>query len=176
MPLDETLPFVPLAMSLVTLSDTRDLTNDKSGDLLVAMIRDAGHSLHGRHLLKDSLDDIVGLLEKIKAEKKTSVVILNGGTGITARDITPEALSLFAKNHHGKEIVGFGELFRQLSYEKIGASTVQSRAIGFVAGGMLLFALPGSPSAVKDAWQMILLSQLDNRQRPCNFAELLPRI
>ncbi|MDI9313273.1 MAG: molybdopterin-binding protein [Hydrotalea sp.] len=176
MPRDDSRPFIPLAITLVTLSDTRDMANDKSGAVLAEMVLAAGHKIHARHLLKDEAKDIVDCLEKIRQGEESKVVILTGGTGITARDITPEALQAFSQKHQGKEIVGFGELFRQLSYEKIGTSTIQSRAIGFVAGGLLLFALPGSPGAVKDAWQMILLSQLDNRHRPCNFVELLPRI
>ena len=176
MPRDDTRPFVALAITLVTLSDSRDMASDKSGAVLAEMILAAGHKIHARHLLKDEAAAIIDILEMVRGEKKSPVVILTGGTGITARDVTPEALQEFSQKHRGKEIVGFGELFRQLSYEKIGTSTIQSRAIGFVAGGLLLFALPGSPAAVRDAWQMILLSQLDNRHRPCNFVELLPRV
>lgn len=176
MPLDNTRPFLPLAITVITLSDTRDAKTDKSGDILVELITAAGHHIHDRQLLQDSQSDIITALEKIHHEKKSPVVILTGGTGITARDITPEALQAFSKKYNGKEVVGFGELFRQLSYEKIGTSTMQSRAVAYVAGGLLLFALPGSPSAVRDAWQMLLLSQLDNRHRPCNFVELLGRI
>ncbi|HEX2941865.1 MAG TPA: molybdenum cofactor biosynthesis protein B [Rhodopila sp.] len=170
--LDESRPFIPVNIAVLTVSDTRTAANDTSGDTLVERITKAGHKVAARELLKDDVGPIEALLRRWIADPEIDVVITTGGTGITGRDITPEALDRVLE----KRIEGFGELFRMLSYQKIGTSTMQSRAIGGVAGGTYLFALPGSTGAVKDGWDDILVSQLDNRHRPCNLVELMPRL
>ncbi|HYZ21726.1 MAG TPA: molybdenum cofactor biosynthesis protein B [Rhodopila sp.] len=172
MPLDETRPFIPVNIAVLTVSDTRTLADDRSGDALVERIGKAGHRLAARELLKDDVAAIEAQLRRWITNPAIDVVITTGGTGITGRDVTPEAFERVME----KRIEGFGELFRMLSYQKIGTSTMQSRAIGGVAGGTYLFALPGSTGAVKDGWDDILLSQLDNRHRPCNLVELMPRL
>lgn len=169
---EESRPFIPVAIAVMTVSDTRDLSNDKSGDTLVARLQDAGHELAGRTIVKDEVGAIANQLKTWIADQGIDVVISTGGTGLTGRDVTPEAF----KSVYEKEIEGFGELFRLISYEIIGTSTVQSRATGGVAGGTFLFALPGSPSACKDGWDHILKDQLDYRFKPCNFVELMPRL
>lgn len=169
---EESRPFIPVAIAVMTVSDTRDLSNDKSGDTLVARLQDAGHELAGRTIVKDEVGAIANQLKTWIADQGIDVVISTGGTGLTGRDVTPEAF----KSVYEKEIEGFGELFRLISYEIIGTSTVQSRATGGVAGGTFLFALPGSPSACKDGWDRILKDQLDYRFKPCNFVELMPRL
>lgn len=156
----------------MTVSDTRSVSDDKSGDILVARLREAGHELADRAIVKDETKAIVEQLNAWIADQDIDVVISTGGTGLTGRDVTPEAF----KSVYEKEIEGFGELFRLISYEIIGTSTVQSRATGGVAGGTFLFALPGSPSACKDGWDRILKDQLDYRFKPCNFVELMPRL
>jgi molybdenum cofactor biosynthesis protein B len=170
--LDETRPFLPVRIAVLTVSDTRDLAQDRSGDALAARIADAGHQLAQRKICRDEADDIEKILRAWIADPAIDCVITTGGTGITGRDVTPEAFARVLD----KTIDGFGEVFRMLSYAKIGASTIQSRAIGGVAGGTYLFALPGSTGAVKDAWDDILVFQLDNRFRPCNLIELMPRL
>ncbi len=170
--IDERMSFRPLAIALLTVSDSRDLTQDRSGDLLAARIEEAGHRLVRRALVRDELDLIVARFREWIADPEIEVVISTGGTGVTGRDVTPEALAQVVE----KRIPGFGELFRWLSYAKIGTSTIQSRADAGVAGGTYIFCLPGSPGACRDAWDMILREQLDIRHRPCNFAELLPRL
>jgi len=170
--LDPSKPFVPLAIAVLTVSDTRDLAADKSGALLQERIEAAGHKCAARALVKDEVKAIRAQLKAWIKDKKIDVVIATGGTGVTGRDVTPEAFH----SVYEKEIAGFGELFRWQSYEKIGTSTIQSRATAGVAGGTYLFALPGSPSACRDAWDGILVHQLDNRFRPCNFVELMPRL
>jgi molybdenum cofactor biosynthesis protein B len=170
--IDENRPFLPVAIAVLTVSDTRSLDTDTSGATLAARIVDAGHRLAARTIVKDDVAAIAGQLRAWIADPAIDVVITSGGTGITGRDVTPEAFDLVLD----KRIEGFGELFRMLSYEKIGTSTMQSRALGGVAGGTYLFALPGSTGAVKDAWDDILLFQLDNRHRPCNLVELMPRL
>ena len=170
--LDETRGFVPVNIAILTISDTRDASNDTSGDTLAARITASGHHLAARAIVKDDLDALEAQLRRWIADPDIDVVITSGGTGITGRDATPEAFSRVLE----KTIEGFGELFRMLSYQKIGTSTMQSRALGGVAGGTYLFALPGSTGAVKDGWDDILVHQLDIRHRPCNLVELMPRL
>ncbi len=172
MPIDESRNFVPVRIAVLTVSDTRDLASDRSGDTLVARIAAAGHELAAREILRDEATLIEAQLRGWIADPTVDCVITTGGTGITGRDVTPEAFARVLE----KEITGFGELFRMLSYAKIGTSTIQSRAIGGVAGGTYLFALPGSTGACKDAWDDILVHQLDSRFRPCNLVELMPRL
>ena len=169
---DSSRPFLPVNIAVLTVSDSRTLDTDTSGDVLAERIQAAGHKLINRKLVSDDADAIVTALRAWIAEPGIDVVITTGGTGVTGRDVTPEAVRAVAD----KEIPGFGELFRWLSYAKIGTSTVQSRALAAVAHGTYVFALPGSPSACKDAWDDILVHQLDSRNRPCNFVELMPRL
>jgi len=170
--IDESRPFVPVRIAVMTVSDTRTLDNDKSGNLLVELLTVAGHVLAARAIVPDDRDRITAQLESWITDDSIEVVISTGGTGVTGRDVTPEAFEAL----YEKPIHGFGELFRMLSYQKIGTSTIQSRATGGVARGTYLFALPGSPGACHDGWDMILRDQLDYRFRPCNFVELLPRL
>jgi molybdenum cofactor biosynthesis protein B len=170
--LDETRPFLPVNIALLTVSDTRDEAQDRSGRTLAELTAAAGHHVVARRILRDEKDEIAAQLKVWIADPEIDVVIATGGTGVTGRDVTPEAFH----SVYEKEIPGFGELFRWQSYEKIGTSTIQSRATAGVAGGTYLFALPGSPSACRDAWEGILAHQLDNRFRPCNFVELMPRL
>ncbi len=172
MPLDQNRPFIPVHIAVLTVSDTRTLANDTSGATLVERIEKAGHVVAERALDKDDAGVIEARLRGWIANPAIDVVITTGGTGVTGRDVTPEAFDRVLE----KRIEGFGELFRMLSYQKIGTSTIQSRAIGGVAGGTYLFALPGSTGAVKDGWDDILVHQLDNRFRPCNLVELMPRL
>lgn len=172
MPIDQSRPFIPVQVAVLTVSDTRDLASDRSGDVLASRIEAAGHRLAARDLVRDDATLIEAKLRAWIADPQVDCVITTGGTGITGRDVTPEAFDRVLE----KEIGGFGELFRMLSYRKIGTSTIQSRAIGGVAGGTYLFALPGSTGACKDAWDDILVSQLDSRHRPCNLVELMPRL
>ncbi len=170
--IDETRPFVPVRIAVLTVSDTRTLEDDKSGNVLVERLQAAGHRLADRDIVKDDFDIIVARLRAWIADTDVDVVIATGGTGVTGRDVSPEAF----QSVYEKEIAGFGEVFRMLSYEKIGTSTIQSRATAGVAGGTYLFAVPGSPGACRDAWDGILASQLDYRHRPCNFVELMDRL
>lgn len=170
--LDDSRPFIPVNIAVLTVSDTRTLANDTSGDALADRIAKAGHHVADRVVEKDDAGKIEVLLRKWIADPHVDVVITTGGTGITGRDVTPEAFDRVLE----KKIEGFGELFRMLSYQKIGTSTMQSRAIGGVSGGTYLFALPGSTGAVKDGWDDILVWQLDNRHMPCNLVELMPRL
>ena len=170
--IDETIAFLPVQMAVLTVSDTRDASNDTSGDTLAARIAAAGHLVRARAICRDDADVITGHLRGWVSDPEIDVVITTGGTGVTGRDVTPEAFDRVLE----KRIEGFGELFRMLSYQKIGTSTIQSRALAGVAGGTYLFALPGSTGAVKDAWDDILVWQLDVRHRPCNFVELMPRL
>lgn len=172
MPIDDTLRFIPVRIAVLTVSDTRGPAEDRSGDTLVARLAEAGHVLADRAIEKDDADAIVARLDRWIDDAQIDCVITTGGTGVTGRDVTPEAVSQVAD----KMIPGFGELFRWLSYKTIGTSTVQSRACACVARGTYVFALPGSTGAVKDAWDGILKDQLDNRHRPCNFVELMPRL
>ena len=170
--IDETRPFLPVAIAVLTVSDTRTEADDTSGDALAARIVGAGHRLAARAIERDDADAIAARLTGWIDDPAIDVVITTGGTGITGRDVTPEAFDRVLE----KRIEGFGELFRMLSYQKIGTSTMQSRAIGGVARGTYLFALPGSTGAVKDGWDDILVWQLDSRHRPCNLVELMPRL
>ena len=165
-------PFVPVNIAVLTVSDSRTIETDGSGNVLAERITSAGHRLVERKLVADDVDAIVTALRAWAAEPGIDVIITTGGTGVTGRDVTPEAVRAVAD----KEIPGFGELFRWLSYSKIGTSTVQSRALAVVAHGTYVFALPGSPTACRDAWDDILVHQLDIRYKPCNFAELMPRL
>lgn len=172
MPIDPARPFVPVRIAVLTVSDTRDLASDRSGDMLVERLTAAGHVLAARALVKDEVPAIVEALEAWVADPAVDCVITTGGTGVTGRDVTPEALEQVCD----KPIPGFGELFRWLSFQSIGTSTIQSRACAGVARGTYIFALPGSTGAVRDGWDGILASQLDSRHRPCNFVELMPRL
>ncbi|QLC21643.1 molybdenum cofactor biosynthesis protein B [Parasphingopyxis sp. CP4] len=172
MPIDESATFKPVNIAVLTVSDTRNLEQDSSGDILVKRLTDAGHELAARKIVKDEMSQIVARLHAWVEDPEVDCVITTGGTGLTGRDITPEAL----ERVQDKPIPGFGELFRALSYDKIGTSTIQSRACGCVARGTYIFALPGSNGAVKDGWDGILATQLDSRYRPCNFVELMPRL
>jgi len=170
--IDEKRPFHAVNIAVMTVSDSRTLADDRSGAVLVERLEKAGHGLAGRAIVPDEVAAIRQQLEIWIADKAIDVVLATGGTGVTGRDVTPEAFgALF-----DKEIPGFGELFRMLSFDKIGTSTIQSRACAGVAGGTYLFALPGSPGACRDAWDGILVHQLDSRFRPCNFVELMPRL
>ena len=164
--------FLPINIAVLTVSDTRGIEDDKSGDTLVDRINGAGHVVIERDIIKDDLAEIITKLKGLINNKNIDVIISTGGTGVTGRDLTPEAF----EQVYDKEIPGIGELFRMLSYDKIGTSTIQSRATAGVAGGTYLFALPGSPGACKDAWDDILVHQLDYRFKPCNFVELMPRL
>ena len=170
--IDPERPFRPLNIALLTVSDSRSPAEDRSGDLLAERLAKAGHRLADQALMVDDAAKIAAQFRAWIADPAIDVVISTGGTGVTGRDVTPEALEQVAE----KLIPGFGELFRLISFNKIGTSALQSRATAGVAGGTYLFALPGSPSACKDGWDEILESQLDIRHRPCNFAELLPRL
>lgn len=161
--------FIPLNIAILTISDTRDASTDTSGDLLEKMASDDGHHVVGRCLVKDELSAIQTQVKAWCDDDKVQVIISTGGTGLSARDVTPEAL----RPMFDKEINGFGELFRQLSYDGVGTSTIQSRALGGIIGQTLVFALPGSNGACRDGWQKILTEQLDNRHKPCNFHEIL---
>ena len=164
--------FVSINIAIITISDSRILTNDKSGDLLVQRVSDAGHKVVFRDIVKDDFKNIFVLFKKLVNDKSIDVIISTGGTGLTGRDITPEVM----KTIFEKSIDGFGEMFRWLSYSKIGTSALQSRALAGVAKGTYIFCLPGSPSACKDGWDEILLHQLDVRHKPCNFVEIMPRL
>ena len=172
MPIDATRLFKPVRIALLTISDTRTPQNDTSGNILAAKIEDAGHELVAREISKDSVEQIAAHLHRWIDDETIDAVITTGGTGLTGRDVTPEALDRVKS----KDIPGFGELFRMLSYQTIGTSTIQSRACAVLARGTYIFALPGSTSAVEDGWDMILGEQLDSRNRPCNFVELMPRL
>jgi molybdenum cofactor biosynthesis protein B len=172
MPIDPNRTFRPVNIAVLTVSDTRGLAEDRSGDTLVARLQAAGHVLADRVILRDDTDAIVAQLHRWIDDESVDCVITTGGTGVTGRDVTPEAVERVAT----KVIPGFGELFRYLSYAKIGTSTVQSRACACVARGTYIFALPGSTGAVADGWDGILADQLDSRHRPCNFVELMPRL
>ena len=169
---DPAAPMVPARIAVLTISDTRTLAEDRSGQLIVDLLGAAGHVIAARQLVKDNRDVIRAQLSAWIADPEVDVVITTGGTGVTPRDVTPEALAPLVT----KAIPGFGELFRWLSFAEIGTSTIQSRAEAALCGQVLVFLLPGSPGAVTTAMEKILLPQLDARTRPCNFAELLPRI
>ena len=172
MPIDEDAAFLPVRIAVLTVSDSRTLADDRSGDTLVGRLSAAGHVLADRAIVKDEVAAIVSRLHAWIDDPQIDCVISTGGTGVTGRDVTPEAIERI----QDKPIPGFGELFRWLSYQTIGTSTVQSRACACVTRGTYIFALPGSTGAVKDGWDGILASQLDSRHRPCNFVELMPRL
>jgi molybdenum cofactor biosynthesis protein B len=164
--------FIPVRIAVLTVSDTRTRENDVSGDTLEARVREAGHHVADRRIVSDDKQRIVDQLIKWIADPEIDVIVSTGGTGLTGRDVTPEAFrSVFEK-----EIDGFSAVFHRISYDKIGTSTIQSRACAGVTKGTYLFALPGSPGAVKDGWDAILKPQLDYRHRPCNFIEIMPRL
>ena len=170
--LEESKPFLPVNIAILTVSDTRHETDDKSGQTLAELAKRDGHRVVARAIVKDETARIVEQLRAWIADPLVDVVIATGGTGLTGRDVTPEAF----RSVYEKEIEGFGELFRMISYQKIKTSTMQSRATGGVAGGTYLFALPGSPGACRDGWEEILKAQLDSRHRPCNLVEIMPRL
>ncbi|ACL60898.1 molybdenum cofactor biosynthesis protein B [Methylobacterium nodulans] len=172
MALDTSRPFIPLRIAVLTVSDTRTLTDDRSGDTLAGRLSEAGHALAARAIVPDDVEAIRGQVRAWIADPGIDVVITTGGTGFTGRDVTPEALEpLFEKR-----MDGFSAVFHRISYDKIGTSTLQSRATAGVAGATYIFVLPGSPGACRDAWDGILAAQLDYRHRPCNFVEIMPRL
>lgn len=170
--IDETRPFIPVGIAVLTVSDTRSLEDDKSGQTLVDRIAKAGHRLEERSIVTD---DIAAIQEQVKTwtvQDEIDVVITTGGTGFTGRDVTPDALEPMFE----KRMDGFSEVFHRLSFDKIGTSTIQSRATAGVVGRTFVFCLPGSPGACKDGWDGILVKQLDYRHMPCNFVEIMPRL
>ncbi len=173
MAIDEAKQFTPINIAILTVSDTRTEANDTSGDILAARVQGAGHTLQARMIIKDDAALLANQIDAWIDDPQIDAIVTTGGTGLTGRDVTPEALSRIAD---GRDIPGFGELFRWLSFQTIGTSTVQSRACAIVARGTYIFALPGSNGAVKDGWDGILAEQLDSRNRPCNFVELMPRL
>ncbi len=169
---DDSRAFVPLRIAVLTVSDTRKLENDKSGDTLAARIAEAGHEIAARDIVTDDIEAIRAIVKGWTSDPAVDVLITTGGTGFTGRDVTPEALEpLFEKR-----MDGFSEVFHRISYDKIGTSTIQSRATGGVIDATFVFVLPGSPGACKDAWDGILKAQLDYRHMPCNFVEIMPRL
>ena len=170
--IDETRTFLPVAIAVLTVSDSRGPKEDESGKTLVDRLEAAGHKLAARAVVKDDIGQIRAQINAWVADPNVDVVITTGGTGMTGRDVTPEAVEALFE----KKIDGFGELFRWISYGKVGTSTIQSRATGGVVKGTYIFSLPGSPSACRDGWDEILRLQLDSRYRPCNLVELMPRL
>lgn len=173
MAIDTEKRFIPINIAVLTVSDTRTSETDTSGDILAARIESAGHVIATRNIVKDDADLLVRQFDTWVENPQIDAIISTGGTGLTGRDVTPEALARIAG---ARDIPGFGELFRWLSFKTIGTSTIQSRACAIVARGTYIFAFPGSNGAVKDGWDGILLEQLDSRNRPCNFVELMPRL
>ena len=164
--------FIQVSISVLTISDSRSFKDDKSGNLLEEKIIESGHKLFDRKIVRDEIIDIQNVSKAWVDNPSIEVILSTGGTGLTGRDVSPEAF----REIFDKEIEGFGELFRQLSFKKIGTSTLQSRAVAGVANGTYIFVLPGSPSACKDAWDDILVHQFDYRHKPCNFVEIMPRL
>lgn len=170
--IDETRPFIPVGIAVLTVSDTRTLEEDKSGQTLADRILEAGHRLAGREIVPDDVDAIRILVQRWSEDDAIDVIITTGGTGFTGRDVTPEAIEpLFEKR-----MDGFSEVFHRISYDKIGTSTIQSRATAGVVNATFVFVLPGSPGACRDGWDHILRAQLDYRHMPCNFVEIMPRL
>ena len=172
MPIDNSLDFIPINIAIITISDTRTKENDTSGDTLERRITKAGHQMIKRIIIPDDVNKIKDTLEKLSSEKEVDCIITTGGTGLTGRDTTPEAIKDLASKH----IDGFGELFRQVSFNKIGTSAIQSRAVAALVNTTYVFCLPGSTGACKDGWDEILQYQLDIRHKPCNFVEIMPRL
>ena len=170
--IDKSIQFFGINMGVLTISDTRDLNNDKSGSILKSLIQDYGHNCILRDIIKDEPKELLSILNQWVNNKNLDVIITSGGTGLTGRDITVDVIEAY----FDKKIDGFGELFRFISYKKIGTSTIQSRAVAGTKNGKYIFCLPGSPSACKDAWEEILKFQLDVRHKPCNFVEIMPRL
>ena len=170
--IDEKLPIVAVRIAVLTISDTRDEESDTSGHLLAERVKGAGHELADKRMVRDDVAAIRQQIEAWVASGSVDAIVTTGGTGLTGRDVTPEALDKVKE----KDIPGFGELFRWISFKTIGTSTVQSRACAVLSRGTYIFALPGSNGAVKDGWDQILAEQLDSRNRPCNFVELMPRL
>ncbi|GAA4643645.1 molybdenum cofactor biosynthesis protein B [Pontixanthobacter gangjinensis] len=176
MAIDQSLTFKPINIALMTVSDTRTADDDTSGAILADRIKNAGHRLAARAIERDDAGIIAGRLNTWIDDPAIDTIICTGGTGLTGRDVTPEALERVCEAGGGRDIPGFGELFRFLSITSIGTSTIQSRACAVVTRGTYVFALPGSNGAVKDGWDGILAEQLDSRNRPCNFVDLMPRL
>ena len=172
MPIDTSLDFVPINIAVITISDSRTKENDTSGDTLEKRITDSGHKMIKRTIIPDDVSQIKDTLDTMSKEEDIDCIITTGGTGLTGRDTTPEAVSAIASKH----IDGFGELFRQVSFEKIGTSAIQSRAVAALINSTYVFCLPGSTGACKDGWDEILQYQLDIRHKPCNFVEIMPRL
>ncbi len=172
MPIDNSLDFVPINIAIITISDTRTKENDTSGDTLEGRITKAGHQMIKRIIIPDDINKIKDTIEKLSSEKEIDCIITTGGTGLTGRDTTPEAIKDLASKH----IDGFGELFRQVSFNKIGTSAIQSRAVAALVNTTYVFCLPGSTGACKDGWDEILQYQLDIRHKPCNLVEIMPRL
>ena len=172
MPIDTSLDFVPINIAVITISDSRTKENDTSGDTLEKRITDAGHKMIKRAIIPDDVSKIQDTLDTMSKEEEIDCIITTGGTGLTGRDTTPEAVKAIASKH----IDGFGELFRQVSFKKIGTSAIQSRAVAALINSTYVFCLPGSTGACKDGWDEILQYQLDIRHKPCNFVEIMPRL
>ncbi len=172
MPIDTSLDFVPINIAVITISDSRTKENDTSGDTLEKRITGAGHKMIKRTIIPDDVSQIKDTLDTMSKEEEIDCIITTGGTGLTGRDTTPEAVNEIAS----KQIDGFGELFRQVSFEKIGTSAIQSRAVAALINSTYVFCLPGSTGACKDGWDEILQYQLDIRHKPCNFVEIMPRL
>ena len=172
MPIDTSIDFVAINIAVITISDSRTIENDTSGDTLEKRIVNSGHQIIKRIIIPDDVNKIKNTLKSISLEKDVDCIITTGGTGLTGRDTTPEAIKEIANKH----IDGFGELFRQVSFEKIGTSAIQSRAVAALINSTYVFCLPGSTGACKDGWDEILQYQLDIRHRPCNFVEIMPRL
>ena len=172
MPIDTSIDFVPINIAVITISDSRTKENDTSGDTLEKRITDAGHTMIKRTIIADDVSQIKDTLDSMSKEEEIDCIITTGGTGLTGRDTTPEAVNAIAS----KQIDGFGELFRQVSFEKIGTSAIQSRAVAALINSTYVFCLPGSTGACKDGWDEILQYQLDIRHKPCNFVEIMPRL
>ena len=170
--IDKSIKFFGVNIAILTISDTRNLDNDKSGSTLQKLVEDYGHKCISRDIVKDEPEELLSIFNKWINNKSLDVIISTGGTGLTGRDITVDVL----ENYFDKKIDGFGELFRFISYKKIGTSTIQSRAIAGTKNGKYIFCLPGSSSACEDAWEKILKFQLDIRHKPCNFVEIMPRL